>query len=805
MMLPRLERLEVTGFRSINDVVDVRLDAPIVLVHGHNGAGKTSLLSAIELALTGSVPSLERIDKGYRKQLVNYDVGMGSVRVHASGLGDRFDSAGLSLSRSTSRTPGMLSPDLAQFFSERCYLPQTTLSQLLSIYGGEDGSIDTPLSRFAAELLGLDRLDALQRGLQPARDARNVRPLVPTYRTLEDRQAALAEELKTVEASLCNARDTETRLKSEIEAIVARRTELKLPVAEHEDDFVQAVVAQLDDLNRRAAELFRSAERIESARVGGDKEAVTTAARIAEQDAAAWRGEHAGRFERLFASSAGHLPDVPSGVTANVDRDLRRVADELSRLLEVAVAATSEAANAQLRRERIEDELLACRTKIEDLDRSIETMGRGAPDLAEALSKMIPHIHDDQCPVCRRDYAEVSDVDLTVALQERLTAMTTLAVQLADQTRERSDLNRSQASLDRERDTLVARLPDAEEKLRIQATASDLRALVAEATELAAIATAGASVLTRQADALRALEGWSRADVELEILIADIEALQRDGDFETNPFEDSKARIGEAVSIIETKRAAMNARLADNDEISRLRTQLTRLHPEMREMERIRELRTAARKRADDAFRNAGVIRRSANRLADAAAAARARVIAEVFNDRLNYLWRDLFVRLAPNEEFVPSFDVPPGPANRVRPVLKTVHRSGEEGGTPGVMLSSGNLNTAALTLFLALHLSVQPKLPWLVLDDPVQSMDDVHIAHFAALLRTLSKEHGRQIIVAVHDRALFDYLALELSPAFRTDELITIVLERSSAGRTRYVTDRLGYVERPRIVASAA
>jgi ABC-type molybdenum transport system ATPase subunit/photorepair protein PhrA len=34
------------------------------------------------------------------------------------------------------------------------------------------------------------------------------------------------------------------------------------------------------------------------------------------------------------------------------------------------------------------------------------------------------------------------------------------------------------------------------------------------------------------------------------------------------------------------------------------------------------------------------------------------------------------------------------------------------------------------------------------ILDDPVQSMDDVHIAHFAALLRTLSKEHGRQVMI---------------------------------------------------------
>lgn len=100
-------------------------------------------------------------------------------------------------------------------------------------------------------------------------------------------------------------------------------------------------------------------------------------------------------------------------------------------------------------------------------------------------------------------------------------------------------------------------------------------------------------------------------------------------------------------------------------------------------------------------------------------------------------------------------------------------------------MLSAGNLNTAALTLFLSLHLSVEPLLPWLVIDDPVQSMDEVHIAQFSALLRTLSKEHGRQVIVAVHEKQLFDYLALELAPAFQSDRLITIELSRGADGRT--------------------
>jgi exonuclease SbcC len=66
--------------------------------------------------------------------------------------------------------------------------------------------------------------------------------------------------------------------------------------------------------------------------------------------------------------------------------------------------------------------------------------------------------------------------------------------------------------------------------------------------------------------------------------------------------------------------------------------------------------------------------------------------------------------------------------------------------------------------------------------------MDEVHIAQFAALLRNLAKVQRRQVILAVHERPLFDYLALELSPAFQGDRLITIELTRSSDGSSNAV-----------------
>ena len=58
-------QLSISDFRSLVGPVTVPLDAPIVLIHGPNGSGKTSILSALELALTGDIPSMRRDDQHF--------------------------------------------------------------------------------------------------------------------------------------------------------------------------------------------------------------------------------------------------------------------------------------------------------------------------------------------------------------------------------------------------------------------------------------------------------------------------------------------------------------------------------------------------------------------------------------------------------------------------------------------------------------------------------------------------------------------------------------------------------------------
>lgn len=77
--------------------------------------------------------------------------------------------------------------------------------------------------------------------------------------------------------------------------------------------------------------------------------------------------------------------------------------------------------------------------------------------------------------------------------------------------------------------------------------------------------------------------------------------------------------------------------------------------------------------------------------IASTARDVRTAIISRVFNDSLNALWRDLFVRLAPSQSFVPAFRIPQSD-REVMAILETVHRDGGHGGAPGTMLSAGNL-----------------------------------------------------------------------------------------------------------------
>jgi exonuclease SbcC len=100
-------------------------------------------------------------------------------------------------------------------------------------------------------------------------------------------------------------------------------------------------------------------------------------------------------------------------------------------------------------------------------------------------------------------------------------------------------------------------------------------------------------------------------------------------------------------------------------------------------------------------------------------------------------------------------------------------------------VLSAANLNTAALSLFLSLHLVAQPRHRVMVFDDPIQSMDDVHVAQLANLLRAIVRQADRQLVLCVHERSLYEYLCLELGPTRDSDSLLAIELVPNLSGES--------------------
>ena len=69
----------------------------------------------------------------------------------------------------------------------------------------------------------------------------------------------------------------------------------------------------------------------------------------------------------------------------------------------------------------------------------------------------------------------------------------------------------------------------------------------------------------------------------------------------------------------------------------------------------------------------------------------------------------------------------------------------------PAVHLSSSQTNALALSIFLALNLGMaRPPLELAILDDPLQSLDDINLLGVVDLLRRCKKR--RQLVISTHD-----------------------------------------------------
>lgn len=803
----RLKSLYMKDFRSVDGEVRVSLDAPIVLVHGPNGAGKTSLLSAIEMGLTGAVPSLSRAEPDYLSYLPHKERPFGEVKVEVETTsGDRLVGDMRVTADGAVGTP-VLDGLQASFFSERSYLAQSTLGRLLEIYQHSDKRADSPLTRFVKELLGLDRMEAIIGGLYSAGNITRLRTPVPSY---DDTRAAIAAKEKTIDEldrRQANLKISVETLGAEVREMLARvdpglsaeggslraLLELLPPQGDEEDGLMELARSR-----RELAVLDETWNMVRTATGTGERlllEAVATEARrafgewirIRGQDVEALLQRADSFFADLVVSSESGFVERGDSLRGRIGADVERI-DGVIKSHEAAVRVME-----QIRREAEE-----ARARLSRLDEQFEAATDANEVLAKMLFELSTHIHDDNCPVCDRNFGEVSTTPLSAHVATKVSEMLENAGRLQSLSRDRTSTSSAIASLERRLSEAGSDVLADEELTRLKMRLADLSDFGQELSATASDMKNGDDLRSAAAASARNAAAVQSADQSIEVLRRDASALADRIDVASEPHESVGELLQRIGSAIDRRDNVLNERLEERRILSE---KAASLNAEADALSALGRDRKQAISEADELRRrraDADDIIETARDLVRKTREAKGNVVRKVFNDELNALWRDLFVRLAPEEPFIPAFAIPNVTSGEIEAVLETHHRRGGKGGNPRAMLSAGNLNTAALTLFLALHLSVEAQLPWLVIDDPVQSMDEVHIAQFAALIRTLSKQMGRQIILAVHERSLFEYLSLELSPAFPGDRLNVIELGRSSSGQTTcrwdaklYETDR--------------
>lgn len=792
-MMPRIASLTATDFRSLRGTVTIPMDSPVVLIHGRNGAGKTSLLTAMEIGLTGNLASLSRLDPQLREHLVHKEAvaRKASVSIGVHGLGVDFPAGHFDIHGHKLTGKAALDPILIRHFSERCYLAQSTLARLLEFY--EDKSANgTALTRFVKELLGLDALDDLIDGLYDAGDVRRLRGHAVSFWDMREQLPSLDDELSRLAKELTAAEGQATQLAQSVRELFAPHwPEVASLSAQPMLDLLkeqsqEPELQRLTQLRRELNDTVSQSQGVVSAMAADRRAAIETAAGAADAALRGWLDTSGQRMTGLFDKLGGYFSDLPSPIQNRPEYARayahRAVSNEVARCQQIK----SKDQTAQKQVSTLQTDRQGLATRLEEIDKQIAQHSREAGQFAQALSAVVPHVHTEECPVCSRDFREVSSSPLLGHLMSRIASLTQSAGLLSALSQERANTVSAVAARDREIGVAQAHVLTAEARMEYGQRFATLEQALQDLASMDGEAKAGETLFGQAANAAQALAS-ARAVDQQSAAIRDAagryaNVLSMDPIGSSEPLQAALQRFLAEVTArlarLTTKETARRDGMAALRELLLKQQNIEAI--EARQMER----RTA--RRGLHAAKEAGErTMEQARELLKLAQIERSRVVGQVFNDSLNAAWRDLFVRLAPDEPFVPAFALPQATRVGIEARLETHYRDGSKGGNPRAMLSAGNLNTAALTLFLALHLSVKPQLPWLIIDDPVQSMDEVHISQFAALLRTLSKQHGRQVIIAVHEKPLFDYLCLELSPAFEGDRLITVELGRAANGES--------------------
>lgn len=773
----KLTEMTVSGFRVFCKEQTVPLDANVVLMHGPNGCGKTSLLHGIELCLTGHVADLDVFPNSYPACLRHCDAQEEAwVSISYLEEGDRPKNGRVVLRKNEPPQPpgGLLSRLDVRHFQDRCYLSQSRLARLLEIYQAVDKEKkESPLATFVRELLDLDLLENLTSGLQVVGDKRRIRRDIKAFASFESDLQELASKGEELQSKLHSALQAVADASRSREPATANPEE-GTNAAELSDEQLSSSLIQLrTDVSsiEQAEAVLKSLQDIEPSLSMTDLENEIKERERIQEALATGLQEYLADVDEFLGRSASVTSSFDNSVQYGEEWHLTLALCErkISQLLADIDACV-----------KWNDSLVAARTRAEELDNdwtvlSQQVQAEQNPSRAftETLSLLLEHVKGDTCPVCDRDFAELQQGSLSEHLRGKLKELErreSLVARVFELQSKRDEQRRALSESESK---------DAEYKLRQQQAEQEVtrgRSLIAKYHELTQTRDTWIANDQKQraakADVIRIKKASEQRAQETARLVA---ISERMGETSAVSGLDSLARANSLKQIVAARTTLLQEeqtrRLANkqaNETVAVLRAEIAACGVKKAKMDR-------AQKAIEHIIENAKIVARDA-------AEEKRKTIERVFSGTLNSFWRELFERLVVSETFHPHLPAPEITRGRMETRLSAGRDGKISFNDLAAVLSSGNLNTAALSLFLTLNIIEQPRHQVLMLDDPVQNMDDIHVVNLGALLKAIVHKAHRQLIVTVHDRALFDYLRIELGPTSAGESLITIQMKRDEA-----------------------
>jgi DNA repair exonuclease SbcCD ATPase subunit len=355
--------------------------------------------------------------------------------------------------------------------------------------------------------------------------------------------------------------------------------------------------------------------------------------------------------------------------------------------------------------------------------RHFQTALREKNEQLQALASLALQNLSDRCPICDQSY----DRDSTRARLERL----------ANAGQDQISADPTTTAVDGFSSLLTSRekeLASAEAALKSATQLSNARQVSAQSI------AARLSEFEIDADGNREVEVDKVVRVG-KVLLESLDTLQQSGEI----FALKLATASSVAGIEELKRKAI----------------------ELQNDVETRERAITARNRTGDL----------AQRVIEALREAVSRLIEQRLKS-INPLLQDIWTRIDPH----PSFravrllsEVVRGKGHLSTIIVDPINA--QTSSSPSSVLSSSQVNALGLSIFLALNLgSTKPPLSVAILDDPLQSLDDLNLLGVVDLLRRTKDQ--RQLLVSTHDARFGDLLARKLRPTGGSSRTVIIELE---------------------------